>query len=140
MLVAWPISQSFGELRHRLSRLRGGCWRRGVAFDHRDAELGELPVIPRRAGVMLGDAAMLGREAERQCDIEIRQRFHLAIEPSQGIRPEAVSPGQAGAQMPPPQTLQPNHRLVETMVLEMKPLTYAELRRVAREILDGAFR
>src|SRR5690242_17860824 len=70
-----------------------------VPAHHCRAKLGELFWIPWRAGVMRGQSSVFRREAERNGHSKFIQRFHLLIEPRQRVRTEAVSPGQAGAQI-----------------------------------------
>src|SRR5437773_12280969 len=77
---------------------------------------------------------MLRREAEGDRYLEGFEDSHHAVEPRLGIRPEAVGPGKAGAQMPDAEPLQPQGRVIETVVLEMKPLADAEPRRVIGEM------
>src|SRR5688572_11471406 len=78
---------------------------------------------------------MLRREAERDGHVEILERIHLPVEPSERIGPEAVGPGDAGAQVTDAEPPQPVHRLIEPVVLEMEPLAYSEIGRVATELV-----
>ena len=50
-----------------------------------------------------------------------------------GIGAEAVGPGQPGAQMPHAEPLQPEHRVIEPVIVEMKPLADSEIGRVVGE-------
>src|SRR5205085_5154348 len=75
----------------------------GVAGDHPGAELGVFLGALRWARVVRLDAAVLGREAERQRDVEALERAHLAIEPAVGAGAEAVGPAEAGAQVAHPE-------------------------------------
>src|SRR4051812_41035771 len=94
-----------------------------VAFNHFGAELRKLLRLPRCARVMRRDPAVLRRETKRQGHVKLGERVHLAVEPGARIRPTAVGPRQAGAQVTNPEALHPAHRLVETVILEVKPLT-----------------
>ena len=77
--------------------------------------------------------AMLGREAEGDGDVERLERPHLPVEPARRASGRKLS-----AQLRPvrrwrtPRSLQPAHRVVEPVILEVEPLADAELGRVAR--------
>src|SRR5215203_4998959 len=86
------------------------------------------------------DAAVLGREAERHGNVKIRERFHLPVEPGERMRPETVSPRQAGTQMFDAEPLEPGHGLFQPVILEMKPLANANPGRPAAEMLRGKLR
>src|SRR5437588_5690099 len=102
-----------GFVRHRTTP---PCRRRSVPADHARAELGEFLVDLRRAGVMRRNAAMFGRETERERNLEILKCLHLPIEPGECIGAETIRPGEAGAQMLDSKALQPTHRVVEAMI------------------------
>src|SRR5437868_9533280 len=121
-----------GFVRHRTTP---PCRRRSVPAAHARAELGEFLVDLRRAGVMRRNAAMFGRETERERNLEILKCLHLPIEPGECIGAETIRPGEAGAQMLDSKALQPTHRVVEAMILEMEPLADPECGRVACEPL-----
>src|SRR5690606_12124410 len=70
-----------------------------IALDHCGAERREPLRHQRRARVMRGNAAMLGREAEGERDVEIGELFHLPVEPAERVGTEAVRPGKPSAQM-----------------------------------------
>src|SRR3954447_10221897 len=93
-----------GGLRHRFDL---HFWRPRVALHHRGAEFGELRRVPWRAGVVGENAAMLRREAEGYRQVEVTERVHLAIEPIERVRPEAIGPRKTRAQMPDAQSFQP---------------------------------
>ena len=52
---------------------------------HGTAEFGEFGRHQRRAGMMRSDAAMFRREAESHRHVEVAQRIHLPVEPSQAF-------------------------------------------------------
>ena len=80
----------------------------GVAADHRARRTRRIPRGVRGGLVWCGAMpAVLRREAEGHGDLELLQRRHLAVEPVERVGSEAVGPGQAGAQMPHPEPLQP---------------------------------
>src|SRR4051812_32503319 len=68
------------------------CFFLSVAFQHFEAELSVFFGNLRRAGVMRGDAAVFRREAEGHGDFEISERFHLAIEPGEGVGAIEIGP------------------------------------------------
>ena len=72
---------------------------RGVAANHCGTELREFFSHFGCARVVWKDPAVLGREAESNSHVKIRERLHLPVEPGERIRTETVGPGQAGAQM-----------------------------------------
>src|SRR3954463_2757931 len=126
-----------GGLRHRLD-LR--LWRPRVALHHRGAEFGELRRLPWRAGVVWKNAAMLRREAEGYREVQVAERVHLAIEPIECVRPEAVRPRKTRAQMPDPQALEPANRIAQAVIFVVEPLADPDRRRVPREAIEGELR
>jgi hypothetical protein len=70
---------------------------------------------------------MLGREAERRRDVELVERRHLAVEPRQCIRSEAVGPAETGPDVRHTETTQPRDGIVEPMILEVEPLADPEV-------------
>src|SRR5690242_14943938 len=68
-------------------------------------------------------------EAERHGGLELVQRAHQAVEPAVRIGPQAVGPTEAGAQVAYAEFPQPVNRIVETRILEVKPLADAEAGR-----------
>ena len=86
------------------------------------------------------DAARLRRKTERQRDVKLLQRSHLAVEPLQGIRAEAVRPAQAGPQVGDAQAPQPADRVLQAGVLEMEPLADPQRWRVLGELVSGGLR
>src|SRR5690606_31601911 len=100
----------------------------GVATDHPDAELGVLLQLLRWTGVVGSHALRLRRDAEGEGDIEALERLHLAVEPGVRVRAKAVGPAQAGSQVPDPELLHPANGIIEPVILEMEPLTDAQLR------------
>src|SRR5215217_8748848 len=110
--------------------------RAGVPPDHGGTELGEFLLRQWSAGVMRGDPAVLGSEAERHRDVEVCECRHLAVEPGERIGAETVRPREAGAQMLDPEPLQPGDGLGQAMVLEVKPLADAEVGRMAGKVIE----
>jgi hypothetical protein len=86
------------------------------------------------------DPGRLWREAEGQSDIEFVEGRHLPVKPGVCVGPEAVSPAQAGSQIPDPQTTKPADGVVQTVVLKVEPLTDAHVRRVLAELIGGGLR
>ena len=82
-------------------------------------------------------ATGLRRKAERQGDVESFERAHLAVEPCFGVGSQTVGPTETGSQVPHPELPQPANRIVESWILEMKPLADAESRGVLAEMLRG---
>src|SRR5579883_1362414 len=113
---------------------------RNITARHARAEFGELRDVARRTRVMRLQPAALRREAEGRRDGEFLERRHLPVEPLDRSRTQAVGPTQSGAQMPDAELAQPAHGLIQAMVLEMKPLTYAEVGRVVREAVRRGLR
>src|SRR6185437_12401390 len=111
-----------------------------ITARHTRAEFGEPRDLTRWARVMRLDAAALRREAECQRDGEFLQRAHLPIEPFERARPQAVGPTQSGAQVAHAEPPQPARRILQAMILEMKPLTDAELGRMGRETMRRRLR
>src|SRR5215217_279946 len=89
-----------------------------VAAGHPGAELGVLLQAARRAGVVGLDAAVLRGEAVGEGDVELVDGLHLAVEPGVGAGPEAVRPGEAGAQLPDAELAEAAHGVVQPVVLE----------------------
>src|SRR5690606_30370027 len=114
--------------------------RRRIPLDHPRAELGEPLRLARRAGVVRGDPQMLGCEAEGYRHVEIREGLHLPIEPLQRIGPEAVRPGETGAQVPYAEALHPRDGIVEPRVVEVKPLHEPHLAGIFGEMLECLLR
>src|SRR5829696_8990013 len=79
-------------------------------------------------------------EAERQRDVERLERTHLAVEPLLSVRPMTVGPADARAHVRDTKTLHPSYGLVQTRVLEVKPLAEAERRRVRGELRQRELR
>src|SRR4051812_25362613 len=84
--------------------------------------------------MMRRDPAALRRKAERQRDVEILERAHLAVEPGVGVRTQAIGPTQACAQLLHTQLLEPAHTFVEPWILEVKPLADAQCRCEVAEV------
>src|SRR5690606_7876097 len=132
---AWPISFPAAGT-HLTSHLRAesrfvrkrSCLGGTIAADHAGAELGIFLRNERRARVMRRHCAMLRGEAECERHVEISKRGHLPVEPLERIWAKAVGPRQAGPHMLDPEPLHPSHRIVQPVVLEMKPLAQAECR------------
>src|SRR4051794_39123612 len=101
---------------------------RRISTNHIRAELRELLDLLRRTCMvrlqspLQGQAPMLRREAESDRDIEVLECRHLPIEPLQRVRPEAVCPAQSSANMLDAQLPEPPNRIVEPVVLIVKPL------------------
>jgi hypothetical protein len=68
----------------------------------------------------------LRRETERQRDIEALERFHLTVEPCLRAIAQTVSPAQPCPNVSHTERLQPPHRIIQAMILEVKPLTDPE--------------
>src|SRR6185312_9533061 len=89
---------------------------------HAGTEIRKLFRVERRTGMVGTYAARLGREAESHRHLEFLQGTHLAVEPAERSRTQAVRPAQAGAQVFDAQPPQPLHRVIQPVVLEMEPL------------------
>src|SRR3954469_1378582 len=92
-----------------------------IAAQHARAELGKFLVDQRRARMMRREPTLLWGETECDGDLEWLERAHHAGGPGLGIGAEAVGPGQAGAQLSHAEPLQPEHRVIEPVIVEMKP-------------------
>src|SRR5919197_1518305 len=112
-------------------RLCGG--RRGIPPYHLDAEIRELLNALRWARIVREHAARLWGETKRQSDLEFLEGAHLSVEPIYRLRTQAISPAQPRTQVLNAQTVQPEDRVVEPVILEVKPLANAEVRRILRE-------
>src|SRR6185369_10497034 len=106
----------------------------GIAPGHPATELGEGLRAARRAGVVGAQPLVLGGEAVGEGHVEAVERRHLAVEPGVGPGTEAVRPGEAGAQVPDPEVLQPAHAVLQPVVLEVEPLADPELRGKPGEV------
>jgi hypothetical protein len=118
-------------------RLCGG--RRSIPPYHLDAEIRELLNALRWARIVREHAARLWGETKRQSDLEFLEGAHLSVEPIYRLRTQAISPAQPRTQVLNAQTVQPEDRVVEPVILEVKPLANAEVRRILREGLQGEF-
>jgi hypothetical protein len=70
---------------------------------------------------------MIGREAEGHCRVEGVERLTSGGRtrlPSRGV---AVPPGQAGAQARDAEILQPAHRVIQPVIMEVEPLHQAHV-------------
>src|SRR5579885_698744 len=105
----------------------------GVASDHCGTKIGKFLLNQRRAGVMRRNASMLRGEAKRQRHVEIGKCLHLPVEPTHGIRTKTIRPRKSCAQIADAKALEQSDALVEAMILEVKPLTNTERRRMARK-------
>src|SRR5581483_3598814 len=85
--------------------------------------------------VMRLHSAVLRRKTECDGHVEFFERLHLPVEPRLRVRPEAVGPAQTGSEITDSQAAQPVYCRIEPMILEVKPLADAELRRIFREAL-----
>src|SRR3954463_3858514 len=90
--------------------------------------------------MMWGDPAVFGRKAERQRHLEFREGVHLSIEPLDGVGAEAVGPGEAGSEMLYAEAAHPAHGLLQTVIVEMKPLAQPHHVRILFEGLASDFR
>ena len=79
------------------------------------------------------DATGFRCEAKCQSDVEFLESAHLSIKPFHGPGAQAIGPAQTGAQIAHAQCAQPAHRLIEPVILEVKPLADTKLRRVRRK-------
>ena len=90
---------------------------------------------------MIGhQAAMLWREAERQCDVERLQPLHLEIEPTIGVRAKTIGPTKPRAEPSHSEIFQQGYRGLEPRIFKMKPLTDPQVGRVTAEIGERLFR
>src|SRR5438067_9375707 len=112
-------------------------WRGRIAADHGRTEVRELADGHGRARAVWQDAALPECERERHRDVEFLQRAHLPVEPVERIREETLGPAEARAHMFHAEASQPHHGFVQTMILEVEPLAYAQSRRPAGERLGG---
>ena len=82
---------------------------------------------------------MLRRKAKGDRHLEFLERAHLPIKPGIGIGPKAIRPTKPGAQMADAKLAEQADRVVQSMILEVKPLADAKVRSELRENLRGAF-
>src|SRR5947208_12386393 len=75
-------------------------------------------------------SARVWSKAKRKRHVERLQRCHLLIKPAQSIVSKAIGPAQARAQISYAELFQRSNGMLQPMVLEMKPLTNAELGNV----------
>jgi hypothetical protein len=72
------------------------------------------------------DATCLWCKAVGECHLELIKGTHLAIEPRLGVGAQAVSPAETRAQVAHPEPAEPPDRIIQSRVLEMKPLADSE--------------
>jgi hypothetical protein len=68
-------------------------------------------------------AAMFGREAKGNGNLEFCERLHLPVKPVESIGAKAVRPGQTGSEVAYAKPPHPFHRFAQPVILEMEPLT-----------------
>src|SRR5207249_336154 len=111
-----------------------------VAPHHFHAKLGEALRTTRRTGMVRLDALRFRSETKSQGNVKLLQCAHLAVEPFERPRPQAVGPAQAGPDVSYPQLPQPSYCIMEPMIIEMEPLANADRGSVAREVTGREFR
>jgi hypothetical protein len=85
-------------------------------------------------------AAGFGSKAERKGDIKLVESGHLTIKPCVRIGTLAVGPAQASSELANAKASEPTHGIIETMVLEVKPLADTKGRRIVDKLRGGGFR
>ena len=89
---------------------------------------------------MRPDAAVLRGKTERQGDFKFFERPHLPVEPGKRSGPEAVRPAQSRPEMPHAERAHDPDGGFEAGILEVRPLTDAQVGRMPREPSAGRFR
>src|SRR5256885_16389283 len=92
-----------------------------VAPCHERAELGELFDLDGGARVMVADAAVAGREAERQRHVELVESAHLLVEPGERVGPVIISPAEPGPELLHAELAEPRDALGESWVAKVEP-------------------
>src|SRR5690606_21196316 len=72
-------------------------------------------------------------------DSEGFERAHLPVEPAECVRPKTVGPAQASAEIGDAQIFHDPYRVVEPMILEMKPLAQSHIWCVLVEMPESRF-
>src|SRR3954463_590815 len=93
-----------------------------VLAHHPAAEIGVHLNVARRARMVGPHAVRVGREAERERDVELFERTHLAIEPRVCVGAQTVRPAQTRPEVLYAQLSKPCHAGIKARVFEMKPL------------------
>src|SRR5918992_3370408 len=101
---------------------------RCVAANHAGAKVSVVSGNARRAGMVRLNSFTFGREAKRDRYLERFECLYHAIKPSLVVRTASVGPTQTGPHVLHSETTKPLRRLVQAVILEVKPLADPERR------------
>ena len=88
---------------------------------------------------MWRDPTMFGRETKGERHLKINQRVHLSIKPGVGLWPKTISPAQTSTHIFDPKLAQVPDCFIQAVILKMKPLANAEVRRELWKQTKSAF-